>query len=174
MSSGTFSIAQTWTVQAATLTANRPFQVVVPAAGASAALPVIIALHGFGGNGPNFLSQMMSGALSPFVSTHIFVAPTGYAGGGEASWNVVDEPSKAPDVGFIEAIVSFLARYSNVQASCVTLFGCSNGAAITHRVLIESADARITAAITDGSQLNVRQYRGGAFYRCGSHISRPV
>ena len=48
------------------------------------------------------------------------------------------------------------------------LYGYSNGAALTNRILIENSDARITHCATDGSQLNTHQYHDGSFYIGGT------
>ena len=60
-------------------------------------------------------------------------------------------------------LLKHLTTFSNVQPTFVML-GFSNGAALVNRILIESLETRIVAAITDGSQLNGLQYRGGTFY----------
>ena len=57
-----------------------------------------------------------------------------------------------------------LGTYSNVDATSFKLVGFSNGAALSNRINIENEDPRITHILTDSSQLNTYQYRGGHFY----------
>ena len=75
-------------------------------------------------------------------------------------------PDDATYVG--KTLIDHLATYSNVDATSVKLVGFSNGAALSNRILIENDDPRITHILTDSSQLNTYQYRGGAFYVGGA------
>jgi hypothetical protein len=80
-------------------------------------------------------------------------------------WNVKGESSSEDDEHYISTtLVEHLSTFDNVEPSSFTLYGFSNGAALTNRILIENDDPRIAAAITDGSQLNTLQFHGGRFY----------
>ncbi len=58
-------------------------------------------------------------------------------GGYLTSWNVDGEASQAPDVAFIRDLISLLKTYDNVDAGKISIFGNSNGSAMTNRLLIE-------------------------------------
>ena len=116
--------------------------------------PVIFLFHGRGGSStrvPNKLGLERS---------YVLVAPSGH----EQSWNVVEEPSTLDDVEFVHMIMDQLSSRPNVDISATQLFGSSNGAALVNRIMIESDDPRIISGVTEISQLNSRQYRGGSFY----------
>lgn len=140
---------------------GRNFFVVLPTGGSK--YPVMIALHGNGGKGEPAARSVANGN-SNIASTHIVIGPDGPSN----SWNIKGETSKEDDQLYIgKTLLDHLATFDNVDASSFKLYGFSNGAALTNRILIENDDARITHAITDGSQLNTFQYRpnnNGAFY----------
>ena len=124
--------------------------------------PVVISLHGNGGDGQS--ATDIKDGNPELAATHILIGPDGP----ESSWNIIAEASKLDDALYIgTTLVNHLATFSNVVPT-FGLYGFSNGAALTNRILIENDDPRIAWAITDGSQLNTRQYRAGAFYVGGS------
>ena len=145
---------------------GRNFYVVLPS-GTSAKSPVLIALHGNGGRGEPAARSVANGN-SNIASTHIIVGPDGPS----KSWNIKGDASKEDDQLYIgKTLLDHLATFDNVDPSSFKLYGFSNGAALTNRILIENDDARITHGITDGSQLNTFQYRpntNGAFYVGGA------
>ena len=143
----------------------RPVRFAVPVVAAQGtALPLIICLHGLGG-GIADITQLLSGGLAGLRSSYVVAAPQGASGG---SWNVVDEPSLAPDVHLISSLIDFAEGFSNVDTTRVVIYGYSNGAALAHRLMIESGDRRIIAAVMESAQLNERQFRNGGFYTAGS------
>ena len=140
---------------------GRGFKVHVPSVSPA---PVFISLHGNGGVGN--VDPIKNG--NPDVaSSHIIVAPDGP----QRSWNIKGEESKEDDQLYVgKTLIDHLASFDNVEP-VFKLWGFSNGAALTNRILIENDDARITHAITDGSQLATIQYRpntDGSFYIGGS------
>ena len=144
---------------------GRPFQVLLPTSPASARAPVAILLHGLGDSGK--IAEEMRELWPSLQSTHIVVGPDGPGN----MWNVKGEhaentPDDALYVG--KTIIDHLATFSNVDATSFKIVGYSNGAALANRILIENDDPRITHILTDGSQLNTYQYRGGAFYVGGA------
>jgi len=149
LATGTFYISQSGI--------SRPVHVAVPLG--DGPFPLQFLFHGRGGTGSMMLNQ-----LSSLDTAFIKVAPDGYLN----SWNIVEEESTLDDVAFIGLILDFLAARGNVNVDHVQLYGSSNGAALVNRILIESVDARILRAVTDVSQLNDRQYRGGQFYIGGA------
>ena len=86
-----------------------------------------------------------------------------FAQGYRESWNIVSERSKANDLGFIEAIVSKLSLFENVNPNHFTIMGASNGAALVNQIAIESQLSNIRNYISGVSQLNVWQYDGKNF-----------
>lgn len=140
---------------------SRTFTVSVPPVDLRA-YPVLIVLHGNGGNGRGEIERYQRDAQ--LSSKYVLVAPDG----SKNSWNVVNEESKLDDVGFVgKTLLDHLATFSNVKP-VFTIAGNSNGAALVNRILIENDDARIMTAVTTVSQLNGKQYRDGKFYIGGS------
>ena len=124
--------------------------------------PVVISLHGNGGDGQS--ATDIKDGNRELAATHILIGPDGP----ENSWNIKAEASKLDDALYIgTTLVNHLATFSNVVPT-FGLYGFSNGAALSNRILIENDDPRIAWAITDGSQLNTLQYHGGKFYVGGS------
>jgi len=151
---GTFeiTIVQSWSQET---DYSRVTEVKVPATEAGVKLPVIIDLHGNGGQGN-------VGRLSYLGDNVIIAAPSGY----ERSWNVNAEKSKADDVAFLlELIQKVVEQHPAADANDVTLLGTSNGAAITYRMLIETGiDRPFHRAIPMVSSLISVQYNDGKFY----------
>ena len=138
---------------------GRAFQVLVPA---TTPAPVLIRLHGNGGTGEPMLNSVASN-MPALAAKYILVAPDGPS----SSWNIKAEDSSQDDQLYVgTTLIDHLATFDNVDAS-FTLYGYSNGAALTNRILIENDDSRITAGITDGSQLNTFQYHSTNFYKGG-------
>ena len=147
----TLSITQTWTQQ--TSGYARTALVEVPTG--AGPHPVIILLHGNGGTGAGTI-----GALGTSANTAIRVAPDGYL----TSWNVDGENSKAPDVAFIRDLISLLKTYDNVDAGKISIFGNSNGSAMTNRLLIELDGAAFQNAGCQVSQMLAKMYHDGNFW----------
>lgn len=147
----TLSITQTWDQEPNGYARTAVVQ--VPAG--AGPHPVIIMLHGNGGTGANTI-----GALNPYVSNAIRVAPDGYL----TSWNVKNENSKAPDVAFIRDLIALLKTYDNVDAGKISIFGNSNGSALTNRLLIELDGAAFQNAACQVSQMLADMHHDGAFW----------
>ena len=145
---------------------DRTYHVWLPTSPASAQAPVAIILHGRGGTGQ--MGAQIGGEWPELKRTHIVVGPDGP----DRQWNVKGEydgpaPPAPDDATYVgKTLIDHLATYSNVDAT-FKLVGFSNGAALSNRINIENEDPRITHILTDGSQLNTYQYRGGHFYRGG-------
>ena len=104
--SGEYTISQSWKQERSF---ERLYVVSVPE-GRKGKRPVVIFLHGGGGNA--------RGAFKGFLRRHramakhyIVICPEGYARG----WNIVSERSKADDRGFIEAIIRKVEGCDNVH-----------------------------------------------------------
>ena len=116
--------------------------------------PVVIMLHGNGGDS-NFINSM-----GTMLNNVIRVAPNGYL----RSWNVDNELSKAPDVAFIKELITLLRSYENVDAGKVSIYGSSNGAGMTNRLLIELDGALFQRAAGKVSQMITKMYHDGSFW----------
>ncbi len=157
LNSGEYHVIQSWSQEA---NLKRPYLVRVPAGPSirPEKLPVLIFLHGNGGNARNAMNGFVR-AHDRLASRFITVFPEGYL----RSWNIVSERSKADDLNFIESIVREISRFSNVRSDDFTIMGSSNGAALTNQIAIESDLPNIRNFITGVSPLNVWQYDGRAF-----------
>jgi poly(3-hydroxybutyrate) depolymerase len=163
LSSGEYFIEQTWSQERGF---PRPYQVHVPANPDKRKLPVLIFLHGNGGNArgtmPGFLRR-----LSKMAASYVLVFPDSYLN----SWNISAERSKADDRRFIEAIVKTLAACDNVHPDQFTLMGVSNGAALANQLAIESRLPNLLYYVTAVSPLNVLQHDGRNFKAKGDDNS---
>lgn len=117
--------------------------------------PVLVALHGNGGNGSGTLNQYRNQ-----LDCHIIVCPSGY----QASWNICDENSDAPDIEMLSDLINQLQTYSNVNVNQIRLLGSSNGSALMNRAFIELQNSGIDMYVGIVSQLNVPQFHMGDFY----------
>jgi len=135
---------------------SRPVWVNVP--DGTGPFPVLIYCHGNGGQSTQLPTQRL--AAVSLEDSYVLAKPNGH----ELSWNVVAEDSQMDDVAFVHAILDQLATYPNVNVHKTHLWGFSNGAALTNRVMIESDDTRIVGGVTEVSQLNAFQYHNGQFW----------
>lgn len=117
--------------------------------------PVCILLHGFGGNGNQLVYQYQN-----ILNTQILIAPTGYMN----SWNISNEPSKAPDVEMISDLVNQLQLFNNINSDKIRIIGFSNGAALANRIFIENYNSGIDIICSIVSQLSEAQYHNDNFY----------
>ena len=131
LNSGEFFVTQSWSQEKSF---ERPYYVRVPdAQDKQRQLPVLIFLHGNGGNAREAMRGFIRGR-GKIASHYVMVFPQGY----RESWNIVSERSQADDLGFIEAIVLKLATFENVDPNNFTIMGASNGAAMVNQLAIES------------------------------------
>jgi len=152
---GTFEITimQSWSQET---DYARVTQVQVPPTTAGQKVPMVIDLHGNGGQGNlRRLSYLADGA--------VIVAPSGY----ERSWNVNNEGSKADDVSFILTLISRVAEmHPAADANNVNLVGTSNGAAIIYRMLIATGiDRPFHRVFPMVSSMISVQWRDGSFWK---------
>ena len=146
----TLSINQTWAQQRAGFV--RTAAVLVPSG--SGPFPVVVMLHGNGGNS-SFINSMGTN-----LNSAIRVAPNGYL----TSWNVDNEASKAPDVAFIRDLIALLKTYDNVDAGRIAIYGSSNGAGMTNRLLIELDVNSFQRAACRVSQMITKMHHNGSFW----------
>ena len=116
------------------------------------ALPVVIDLHGAGGNGKQ--QQGMSG-FNSLADKEKFLAI--FPDGVDGYWNVDDTccgtagKQKIDDVGFLKAIISGLSSQTCIDAKRIYVSGFSNGGGLAHRIGCDAADviAAIAPTATD-------------------------
>ena len=149
LKSGSYTIEQSWSQEEAY---ERSYHVLIPPG--KGPFPVLIKLHGSGGQGERMLRN-----FSP-KSSHILIAPDGY----DRQWNVSRQRSKAPDVLFIKAILDHVKTFTNVDAKRITIMGMSNGSALLNRLMIELSISDFQAGISVVSPLVEEQYRAGSFW----------
>ncbi len=114
------------------------------------ALPLVIVLHGGGGNAAN--AEKMSGFTALVERERILIAyadGSGRRGDRLLTWNAghccgYAMEQKVDDVGFLGALIDAVAREFAVDPKRVYVTGMSNGAMMTHRAGRELA-ARIAA-----------------------------
>ncbi|MCH1509300.1 MAG: hypothetical protein L7T84_08870 [Akkermansiaceae bacterium] len=152
----------------------RPYWVNIPELDGGEALPVIIFLHGNGGNARG-LQRMVFNRYPKVTSHFITVFPEGY----RESWNIVSERSKADDRAFVEAIIRELAERDDVKKNNFTIMGISNGAALVNQIAIETKLPNIKNYISAVSPLNGFQYDGKNFKLRGEEndyegIAKPL
>ena len=150
LKSGEYHVTQSWSQEESF---ERLYHVRVPdTQDKQRRLPVLVFLHGNGGNAPEAMRGFIRGR-GKIASRYILVFPQGY----RESWNIVSERSKADDLRFIESIVLKLATFENVDPNNFTIMGASNGAALVNQLAIESRLPNIRNYISGVSQLNVWQ-----------------
>lgn len=146
----TLTITQTWDQEPNGY--DRTADVLVPSG--AGPHPVVIMLHGNGGNA-NFINSMGSA-----LDSSIRVAPNGYL----TSWNIDKEASKAPDVAFIGELIALLKSYDNVDAGRISIYGSSNGAGMTNRLLIDLDGGAFQRAACRVSQMIAKMYHDDSFW----------
>jgi len=152
----------------------RPYWVNIPELDDGEVLPVIIFLHGNGGNARG-LQGMVFNRYPKVASQFITVFPEGY----RESWNIVSERSKADDQAFVEAIIRELAERDDVKKNDFTIMGISNGAALVNQIAIETRLPNIKNYISAVSPLNGFQYDGKNFKSRGEEndyveVAKPL
>lgn len=163
LSSGEYFIRQSWSQEQ---DFPRPYHVNVPANLGNRRLPVLIFLHGNGGNARSAMSGFLK-QHPTMAARYVMVFPDGYLN----SWNISAERSKADDRLFIEAIIEKLAASDNVQPDQFTIMGNSNGSALANQLAIESRLPNIRNYVMAVSPLNVLQHDGQNFKSKGGDNS---
>jgi len=151
----TLEIQQTWSQEPAGYT--RTAKLAIPATSAGQKVPVVIHLHGNGGQGNTKPFEAFLG------DDCVIVAPDGY----ERSWNVYSEKSKADDVQFILDLIAKIGQeIPAADMNNVNIAGSSNGAALTYLLLISTgADRPFKRAFPMVSSLIGPQYHDGQFWK---------
>jgi polyhydroxybutyrate depolymerase len=126
---------------------RRDYLVHVPARAIGKPAPVLLALHGGGGD-MDYQAQNYGLVEKSDQAGFIFVAPNGtsrFRSGILATWNAgtccgraVEQ--KVDDVGFIRAVIARVATQAPVDLSRVFATGMSNGALMSYRLACEASD----------------------------------
>lgn len=126
--------------------------------------PLLFAFHGAGGNGSQFIQQYTSA-----IENGDFIGV--YPDGLETSWNIGREDSKADDIAFVYIMMDLFENTPGVDISKPVGTGFSNGAALTHKIGIETdLFVAIVPQVSqmiyenqpqpDGASLSVMQFMG--------------
>lgn len=126
--------------------------------------PLLFAFHGNGGHGERFVEL-----FAPSVESGEFVGV--YPNGIANSWNIGREESTADDVAFTASILAVLEGGDGIDAHRPVAVGFSNGAALVHKIGIESdLFVAIVPQVSqlleenqpqaDGARLSVMQFNG--------------
>ena len=133
---------------------NRTYQIFVPAR--NGRLPLVIALHGGGGNGAQLAKS--AGLIDEAAKEGFVLAlPEGSSRFGKLeTWNAggccaYAMREKIDDIGFIRALIDELERTQPVDAKRIYVVGMSNGGMMAERVAIELGDRIAGAAVFVGA-----------------------
>ena len=110
--------------------------------------PVMICLHGNGGNGNTINDPIYS-----TLGDHIRVGPNGSGN----SWNIVDETSIAPDIEYLRNLIKLLKTFTNVDSTRIRISGISNGAALACRAFVEIDDPAVDLIVPIVSQFHLNE-----------------
>ena len=149
---------------------RRPFIVHVPPGKTGESLPVVLVLHGGGGNAENM--RAMTG-MNDVADKHGFIAvyPEGYGSpilDRMRTWNAGDccgpaVKKQSDDVGYIAAVIDGLVKAYKIDESRVYATGHSNGAMMSYRLACELS-YQIAAIAPNAGQRTVE----------GCKFKRPV
>jgi polyhydroxybutyrate depolymerase len=112
-------------------------------------VPLVLALHGAGGNGP---WMEYSTGLSGLADREGFAVAYPTATGTPPRWNVAGPPGKDPDdVGFVRDLLAALQGHACVDSARVFATGVSNGGGMAARLGCELSDRlRAIAPVAGG------------------------
>lgn len=124
-------------------------------------LPLVIALHGRGGNGESMILLTFKG-FNKLADKDGFIVV--YPDGIELNWNDgrMDEEANdrahrknIDDVGFISALIDYMIRDYNTDPKRVYITGISNGAIMSYRLACELSQKITAIAPVDGNIPNM-------------------
>jgi len=128
------------------------------AIGAPLTLPVLVVLHGAGGNA---LKAETATGLTTFAKADDFIVvyPNGTQAadiGGQLAWNAgaccgVPKRTGVDDVGFIEAVLDDVQAKYAVDTNRIYLAGFSNGGMMSYRMSCELGDRIAGIAVVSGA-----------------------
>jgi polyhydroxybutyrate depolymerase len=137
---------------------KRTFNIYIPQSfNNSIPSPLVIALHGRGGNGESMILVTLKGFNKLADQDGSIVV---YPDGIELNWNDgrMDEEANdrahrenIDDVGFISALIDFMIKDYNIDPKRVYITGISNGAIMSYRLACEISQKITAIAPVDGS-----------------------
>lgn len=140
---------------------ERQYRLHVPAGyDAAQPVPLLVALHGGGGNMDYQANDKYYGLISKSEREGVVVAfPNGYSrfrGGKLATWNAgaccgAARDGNVDDVGFIRRMVDDIRQRVNLDAGRIYATGMSNGAMMSYRLACEMADVFTAIAAVAGT-----------------------
>lgn len=132
---------------------ERSYRLFVPeASSGSKAMPLVMALHGGGGDAERLERGL---GLNALATTHGFAVV--YPQGVERSWNDGRSSEKinaqrlaVDDVGFLSAVIEAVGQEIDLDPDRVYIMGISNGAMMSFRMICERAELFAAAATAIG------------------------
>ena len=137
----------------------RSYRLYVPSVLGRGPVPLFVGLHGGGGSGEQFSQTNQIERLAEsngFIVVHPDGVPMiGHSGG---SWNAglccvvgsVAAAENVDDVGFIDALITAIAREHVLDEDRIFAFGYSNGAVMSYRLACELADRVVAVGVYAG------------------------
>jgi polyhydroxybutyrate depolymerase len=127
---------------------TREYLVHVPGSYKGGRTPMLVALHGGGGDADFQADDSKYKLISKSESAgFIAVFPNGYSrlGGVLATWNAgaccgAAQKNNVDDVGFLREVIQRVERQANIDRSRVFMTGMSNGALMSWRMACEASD----------------------------------
>ena len=134
------------------LLSSRPYEVMTPSSyDVNTATPLIVVLHGFGGNGSGILSYFRL-AESSEKNGFLVAYPNGTRDlNGRSYWNATDAccgatSQPADDVRYLSLLLDDIEANYNVDAKQIYFMGLSNGAFMSHRMACDRS-TRVAAIV---------------------------
>ena len=137
---------------------SREYVLHVPRSGAGRPLPLVIALHGGAGSGPNVKGFSM---MDPVADANGFIAayPSGMRGLIGGTWNGAEccglaMEKKSPDLEFMSALIDELAGSGCVDPKRVYATGISNGGMFANHLACDLSDKIAAIAPISGAMMD--------------------
>ncbi|MDQ6830817.1 MAG: hypothetical protein M3081_18295, partial [Gemmatimonadota bacterium] len=130
---------------------GRSYVLHVPAQYANQPVPLLIVLHGFGGNGIRMEDGTHFSQLADTANA-IVAYPDGlrtYGIAGPRHWSSFGDDRT--DVDFIRALIDHLSKRYRIDSNRVYVAGFSNGAMMTYRIGAELADKVAAIGVVAGA-----------------------
>ena len=132
---------------------SRSYQIYVPSARQNP-LPVVIALHGGGGNANQMMKRWQATAQQ---QQFILIAPQGVGANTRmGTWNALGccgeaMQQKVDDFKFIQEILNDVSQTTSVDHRRIYVVGFSNGGMLTHQLAIRMGNQLTAVAVVSGA-----------------------
>ncbi|WP_151981239.1 alpha/beta hydrolase family esterase [Acinetobacter guerrae] len=133
---------------------QRSYQLYIPSSARQSARPVVIALHGGGGNANQMLKRWQAIAQQ---QNFILVAPQGIGANSKmGTWNAYGCCGQAMqkqvnDIQFIQAVLKDASQHALLDSHRIYVVGFSNGGMLTHQLAIHMGRQLAAVAIVSGA-----------------------